>query len=552
MPMIPFVKNGYYGNRNWIPLVNGNGLTAGGDEPEPEWETVGPASIVNFNTLREWPLQSLLVSMSPVQAAGTPSPDNPLPISGWSSLAVEQMGVNLCDFDRLCTGATLNVTSNRGTLTYDTTTKKLTCTISTTGSMSVECNIKPQIQFPVFGSDQTVTMSYYIKDGKPNSGGSLRSQITFSDNSTSNGNVSIPTGTGTYTRTFTIPAGLYIKQITLFASYTGNIETGDVVEFSDFRIKLGSSALEPYVPFSGTTVSVTFPALGANQWDEEWELGRFNTTTGENVPTTNQIRSKNKVPCMAGAQYYLVTTVASWLIFYDSNGDVIQTPDVPEKVGASGNSVSLRQGQFTAPTGAVAFKFYLLDTYGTTYNHDIAVNYPSTVTTYEPYTNTVYSGTLDVVTGVGEITWWIIRYAGDFAINMSASYIYETATRCYFNPNSLGYPKGANLDATKSNIAHRGGTLPDANRINYAINQNWLEINLRISNSLTGIVYGTDDVTSAKAKIAAYFADNPLDIVYPLETPIPIQLTPQEVLALVGENNCWSDADTVTVEYRKN
>lgn len=36
MPMIPFVKTGYLGTNRWVPLVNGNGLTAGGgDEPEP-------------------------------------------------------------------------------------------------------------------------------------------------------------------------------------------------------------------------------------------------------------------------------------------------------------------------------------------------------------------------------------------------------------------------------------------------------------------------------------------------------------------------------------
>lgn len=36
MPLIPFVKNGFFGSKSWVPLVNGNGLTTGGgDDPTP-------------------------------------------------------------------------------------------------------------------------------------------------------------------------------------------------------------------------------------------------------------------------------------------------------------------------------------------------------------------------------------------------------------------------------------------------------------------------------------------------------------------------------------
>lgn len=46
MPMIPFVKTGYLGTNQWVPLVNGNGLTAGGGEPVPEitWVKVSGTS----------------------------------------------------------------------------------------------------------------------------------------------------------------------------------------------------------------------------------------------------------------------------------------------------------------------------------------------------------------------------------------------------------------------------------------------------------------------------------------------------------------------------
>ena len=41
-----------------------------------------------------------------------------------------------------------------------------------------------------------------------------------------------------------------------------------------------------------------------------------------------------------------------------------------------------------------------------------------------------------------------------------------------------------------------------------------------------------------------------VQLVYPLETPISIQLTPQQIDALKGYNNIWSDAGAVAVTYR--
>lgn len=43
------------------------------------------------------PAKSLVVNFAPVQAAGTPSPDNVLPISGWTGVTGYRTGVNLCD-----------------------------------------------------------------------------------------------------------------------------------------------------------------------------------------------------------------------------------------------------------------------------------------------------------------------------------------------------------------------------------------------------------------------------------------------------------------------
>lgn len=51
--------------------------------------TIGPSAIATFNaSAANMPLKGLTVNIEPVQAEGTPSPENPLPISGWTGVNV--------------------------------------------------------------------------------------------------------------------------------------------------------------------------------------------------------------------------------------------------------------------------------------------------------------------------------------------------------------------------------------------------------------------------------------------------------------------------------
>ena len=49
-------------------------------------------------------------------------------------------------------------------------------------------------------------------------------------------------------------------------------------------------------------------------------------------------------------------------------------------------------------------------------------------------------------------------------------------------------------------------------------------------------------------ELKAWLSDNNLQIVYELATPQTIQLTPQEIKLLVGDNTIWSDGQ-VTMVY---
>ena len=162
------------------------------------------------------------------------------------------------------------------------------------------------------------------------------------------------------------------------AAFATDSVSGDVVSFPD-----GASNI-PVKSFTGSIVPVQnlngydnpWPAGGgANKWDEQWEVGGISQETGQNSSASNTIRAKNICACSPSTTYYLGTYVAA--IYWYGTGDAYISFDYNN---ASGN---VR----TSPSTATGFRLLMKSGYGTTYNHDIAVNYPSTVTTYSPYSN---------------------------------------------------------------------------------------------------------------------------------------------------------------------
>lgn len=66
------------------------------------------------------PLKSLVIPFTLIQAAGTPSPDNPLPISGWTGCEIDATGINAFDLSKcvfttgkMLNGVTGNIVNNR-------------------------------------------------------------------------------------------------------------------------------------------------------------------------------------------------------------------------------------------------------------------------------------------------------------------------------------------------------------------------------------------------------------------------------------------------------
>lgn len=136
---------------------------------------------------------------------------------------------------------------------------------------------------------------------------------------------------------------------------------------------------------------------GFNQWDEVWEVGRINTTSGENQDSTDRIRSKNYIRVIPGLTYFFKTIPNDgfWVYRYYIN-----------KNFTGWRRVRIDNGNtWTVPNDTAYIRFEAFTTYGTTYNHDICINLSDTSRNgqYESYHQTIILLGGDTLRGVPKI-----------------------------------------------------------------------------------------------------------------------------------------------------
>ena len=128
--------------------------------------------------------------------------------------------------------------------------------------------------------------------------------------------------------------------------------------------------------------------VGFNQWDEEWEVGTYNTSNGTPVTITSQIRSKNYIPVIPNSIYYFNKSTYMWILFYDKEKNIV-SPSLPNTWQISNNArkaYASAKNLMTIPSNVHYLKFYMTYDYGATYNNDICINLSGTRNgEYEPY-----------------------------------------------------------------------------------------------------------------------------------------------------------------------
>ena len=168
-----------------------------------------------------------------------------------------------------------------------------------------------------------------------------------------------------------------------------------------------------------------------------------------------------------------------------------------------------------------------------------------TDTTFEPYNGqtyaidlngTRYGGTLDVTTGVLTVTWKYITLDGVTSHRKADSI--ASSQGLYYSICNITDDVGINTISGKTALIS-----------DQFIERAQVQIgNCYITYNGTYLVFVLADQTlSTLADINNWLAQNTPSMCYELATPQTVQLTPQQVKTLVGENNIWVDSGEVDV-----
>lgn len=366
---------------------------------------------------------------------------------------------------------------------------------------------------------------------------------------------------------------LLMKAIAGGAAISEYTETGNPVEFNTNIAKaLGIVAafspvqsgsgdpspdnVRPITGFSGANVylsatgaddpdkqtfAVTFPALGKNLFDVSTIVKGTLDSYGNLIANDNR-RVSAFITLPAGTYVASRKTAPDWWKLWAYTQDETPLRSIFDFPGTS------RSFTLTEET-KVRFAF----DYVVTSDDEVQLESGSSETAYEPYTNTAYGGTLDLTTGVLTVVYAAKVVRGTDLFYASTGYIKSDAFDAFLYINDVYGSLGMCNMLKRSNAGIWGDVgYPNTFRINST------QLHINIANDLLGITdYTQETSTTATQKLKAWLEElynngTPLIVVYPIATPLVYQLTPTEILSLVGDNVIWSDLNGVlTVTYKK-
>lgn len=479
-----------------------------GASASPLNEYTATGNPLSFETNKAKPLNQLLIPWTPTQSgSGDPSPTNVRPIYGVSGVTAYRAGNNLAQFapvvmtqDREKTGLTfhainkslVHIKGKATANTYLTEGNLETNLFLKAGTYTLSTNLPLNSTSRSYLYSKDATISYHAAyDGHP-------ATITLADD-VPNVNVQIM------------------------------VNNGAEIDMDVWVMLVRGNTAETYSPYSGTSYPVTFPALGNNLFDKSAITAGKTWWKGNKVDSIDNNASA-KIPVEPGETYTLVRTHnrQGTMCYFDSDG-VYVNQDI-EHWG-------LNPSTYTIPNGIYYVGFTVLDD-----SLDTAMFVKgSSAGSYEPYTNTVYGGSLDVTTGVLTVD------RAEKTLNGSEtgwnSYTHESyGTSFYINITGKKAEKLSSICDAYKNIINCFGVTGYGLYGVFSDHETLSRLYFRAPNE------NVTDLVGFKA----WLADNPIQVVYPLATPLTYQLTPQQVTALIGTNTIWSDTNgSNTAKYLK-
>lgn len=290
-----------------------------------------------------------------------------------------------------------------------------------------------------------------------------------------------------------------------------------------------------------------------NVWDEEWEPGSINYTTGQETSPAGYFRSKSYIPVSPGDTLYITNPNAANISFYDENKIFFNT-------GMS--YINKRNTTFIVPNNAAFLRFA---TAGTTYNHDICINLsdPAINGQYFSHWRSSLALNLSTLTGKlnGEGASVVVFPDGLRGVGTDRDKAYGSTgevARAVVDLGTLNWaknsdPRGTYFWARIPNAKAVAGYLvaPNAICANYQVvsganraNKTICQYNPDTSDEwmIYDSVYDSADAATFKAAMSGVMLDYPLatPLTYTLDTPLPTDLTCEQgdILQRVSDNNC--------------
>jgi len=479
------------------------------------YETISGA-IVSFTTVRAAPFRSLSLSLSPIQSLN--GYDNPWPAGGGKNL------LNWENTTQTINGVTFTVNSD-GTVNVNGTADGGDASFYSTPTDKV---LLPEGNYVLSGCPSGGNVSTYM----------INETIYSARDTGSGANISVPQGS----------TGVRVRIV---------IKNGTTVSNKLFKpmICLSSASnpttFAPYsniCPISGwTEVDVT--RTGESLLDINTFVQGSISGQGVDTSTTNRLRSplfavypstKYWVKCNTGVLVYEFHD-------YDANGKWLGYTTINNTSGvittranAKYAKVLMRHLDNSTITTDEVTQFTFAE--GETAGEYIPYNGTTLSISFPTPPGTVYSGTLDVVTGVLTVD---MGYVDLGTLSWVSAGTNQTGAYRMQSPQ-ITQAKPATSDTTKANILCSNYATVTAEQTYY--NNTGIDIgaNGRIH------VYDPNYNTSTSASAFKTAMDGVL-LVYELATPQTYQLTPQEVSSLLGNNVVWQSGNgDVSVTFRSN
>lgn len=478
-------------------------------------------TLVNFNTDLNASLKECKVNFLPIQeGSGEPSPENIRNVNGWNSLEIIRCGKNLIDKSLARTSSVWWNGQRQQWASPDVTTVPMIA-------------MNPGTQF--------------YKE-KMSDGQRYVSQFDINKNFLRQTNIG---GKGIYT----VPEDTY---------YMGFSIDSDKLDIAYVSNVIDDTTYEAY---NGKTISIICPAIGKNKCPLTNSNSIVSINTNYNNQLIRTLTSGTIYQTVSSNNYWLgqqnnsyVTAISNGTMTYVSTGGgyghgiCIQVlPSTTYTISYNTNSlVQLRIGEYCA-NGAWNNKAYTISNGGnfTTLSDtlyimlviscindaageeitisNLQLELGNTATTYELYDNTIYGGCIDLLNNTFTRDWLINTH------NIGAT---------DGTPGGVGTGNNTDYRFIAWNLA--SAHLPDANRTTQAI-CNIAPYSTQVGGTRFWIGGGTvymilPNDNQAYTAIVAY-AERTLNTT-------TYQLTPQQLIALKGVNNIWSNANgPISIKY---